>query len=215
MGVNLLEALDRPEFAELRCELHPRTFARGSRVFEPHHHENLVFIVARGRARLALAYDEKEFTLSILVPGDIYSTHTRASVEAMDDLKLLVIPVERFADLLADHPALTRTMVHVLGDILRSSLGVIHSLVFKDIPRRVTELLLAAVREYGEPSGSGWRVRLDVTTQQMASIVGSTRQSVSEALSRLERDGLVVRESRGVYLIPDLHALQARAASQT
>ncbi len=212
MGVNLLDELARPELAGLRREFKTRAFAKGAWVFQPHHPDNLVFVVARGRARLFIGYHEKEFTLSILAPGDIYATHTRAAVEALDDLDLLVIPTDRFAELLADHPALTRTMVHVLGDILRSSLGVIHSLVFKDIPRRVTELLLAAIREHGVQSDDGWRVRLAMTTEQMASIVGSTRQSVSEAISRLERDGYIVREGRAAWRIPDLEALEARAS---
>ncbi len=210
MGVNLLDELARPELAGLRREFKTRAFAKGAWVFQPHHPDNLVFVVARGRARLFIAYDEKEFTLSILEPGDVYATHTRASVEALEDLDLLVIPTERFAELLADHPALTRTMVHVLGDILRSSLGIIHSLVFKDISRRVTELLLATVREHGEKTAEGWNVRLAMTTEQMASIVGSTRQSVSEVFSRLEREGLLRRQGRGAWLVRDLDALERR-----
>ncbi len=213
-GINLLEQLERSDLAGLRKEFMPRTHLKGAMVFTPHHRENLVFVVTQGQARLFLAYGEKEFTLSILAPGDVYSTHTPAYVQALEDMTLLVMPTERFGDLLTRHPELTRTMVLVLGDILQSSLGIIHSLVFKDIPRRVAEFMHVAACEHGEPSGSGRRIRLGVTTEQLASIVGSTRQSVSEAMTRFERDGLVLREARGVFFIPDLCALEAFAAEE-
>ncbi len=209
MGINILERLEQPELAGLRKEFLKRTYPKGAMIFEPHHTDNLVFIVAQGQARLFLAYGEKEFTLSILEPGDIYSTHTRAYVQAIEKVTLLKMPTERFGELLAMYPDMNRTMVLVLGDILRSSLGIIHSLVFKDIPRRVAEFLYVAAQDHGETNGRGCRVRLGVTMEQLANIVGSTRQSVSETMSRFEREELVLREGRGVYLIPDIDALQA------
>ncbi len=214
MGINLLEQLERPDLAGLLKEFMTRSHPKGAMVFAPNYRENLVFIITKGQARLFLAYGEKEFTLSILAPGDVYSTHTPAYVQALEDLTLLVMPTERFGELLTRHPELTRTMVLVLGDILQSSLGIIHSLVFKDIPRRIAEFLYVSACEHGERAGSGRRIHLDVTTEQLANIVGSTRQSVSEALTRFERDGLVLREARGVYRIPDLCALEAFAAEE-
>lgn len=215
MDVNLLDVLSRPEHAGLMRDFHARTFTAGASVFEPRHQDNLVFIVSRGRARIYLAYGDKEFTLSILSPGDIYSSHTRASVEALEDLEVLIIPTDLFAEHLADHPALTKTMVHVLGDILYNAFGIINSLAFKDIPRRVTELFLAAIQEHGRETGEGLMVELHWTTEQMAAIVGSTRQSVSETLSRLDRDGLIERRGRGAYRVLDLPGLKALVSSPT
>ena len=212
MGINLLEELERSDFAGLRREFIRRDYARGALVFGPRHPENMVFIVAGGRARLYLAYEEREFTLSILQPGDVYTTHTRTFVSALDELSLLLMPTERFARLLTRHPELTRTMVQVLGDILQSSFSIIHSLVFKDIPRRVAEFLHVAACEHGCDTAQGRLLQLNVTIEQLANIVGSTRQTVSETLTRLERDGLVLREGRGLYRIPDLCALEAYAA---
>lgn len=213
MDINLLEALENPGLEDLRNEFSSRHYSKGAVIYEPRSRENTVFIVASGSARLYLAYEEKEFTLSILVPGDIYATHTRAYVQAMDDLTLLSMPTERFAKLLQRHPELNRTMVLVLGDILKSSFSIIHSLVFKDIPHRIAEYLHVAASEHGSKLPEGYRLELSVTTEQLANIVGSTRQTVSETLSRLEREGLVLREGRGVYLIPDLRALGAYAAA--
>lgn len=209
MDVNLLEVLSNPELSELRKNFNTRTYLGGTILFAPHHNENLVFIVAKGKARLYLSYGEKDFTLSILTPGDIYTTHTSATIEALDDMEILVMPTDRLAALLSAHPVLTKTMVHVLGDILHSAFDIINSLAFKDIPRRITELLLAAAREKGEETSEGLSVQLSLTTQHIASIVGSSRQSVSETISKLEKDGFLIRQGRGTYLIPDILALEA------
>jgi len=208
MDVNLLDVLSEPDLAELRNNFNTRTYPGGAIIFGPHHNENLVFVVAQGKARLYLSYGEKDFTLSILTPGDIYTTHTSATVEALDDMEILVIPTDRLAALLSDHPILTRTMVHVLGDILHSAFDIINSLAFKDIPRRITELLLATARENGEKTEEGISIRLSLTTQHIASIVGSSRQSVSETISKLEKDGLIIRQGRGAFLIPDIRSLE-------
>jgi len=214
MDINLLDILARPDMAGLRREFNLRSFPTGSRPFAPPQSENAVFVVASGRARLYLSFEERVFTLSYLEPGDIYSTHTRAEIEVVEDLRLLVLPTERFRELIVAHPDLTRTMVRVLGDVLQSSFGIINSLAFKDIPRRVVEFLHFEAVAHGEKRPEGRLVRLSVNTEQLAQIVGATRQTVSETLSRLYRQNLVRRLRRGVYLIPDLTALKNFAAER-
>ncbi|WP_029893175.1 Crp/Fnr family transcriptional regulator [Desulfohalovibrio reitneri] len=211
MDINLLDELARPEFEGLRRELTSRSFLAGQVISSPHSHHNSVFVVASGRARVFLAYDDKEFTLCFLEPGDVYTTHTRAHVVALEPLTLWLVDTNRFKILLQDHPHLPRTMVLVLGDILKSTFSIINSLAFKDIPRRVAEFVVYAARNQGTPSDDGVLVRFDLTTQQLASIVGSSRQSVSETLSRLEREGWIRRHGRGVYLVPDVDALERTA----
>ncbi|MFZ5813385.1 MAG: Crp/Fnr family transcriptional regulator [Thermodesulfobacteriota bacterium] len=214
MDINLLDILARPSMAGLRREFNLRSFPAGSRPFAPPQAENVVFVVASGRVRIYLSFEEREFTLSHLEPGDIYSTHTRAEIEVLEDIRLLVLSTERFRELIVAHPDLTRTMVRVLGDILQNSFDIINSLVFKDIPRRVVEFLHFEAVAHGEERPEGRLVRLSVNTEQLAQIVGSTRQTVSETLSRLYRQNLVRRLRRGVYLIPDLPALKDFAAER-
>lgn len=208
MDINLLDVLARPDMAGLRREFNLRSFPARSRPFAPPQTDNVVFVVASGRARLYLSFEGRAFTLSHLEPGDIYSSHTRAEIEVLEDTRLFVLPTDRFRELIVAHPDLTRTMVRVLGDILQSTFDIINSLAFKDIPRRVVEFLHFEATAHGEKRPEGRLVRLSVNTEQLAQIVGATRQTVSETLSRLYRHNLVRRLHRGVYLIPDLAALK-------
>lgn len=205
--INLLDELNRPELRALREKFTERRVPRGSLVFSPYEAENLVFLVASGRLRVYLACDDKEFTLSTLGRGDIYTTHTRAWVQAVDDAALLTAPLEVLRRSLTELPGLTETMMKVLGDILGSAFSIINALAFKDIPDRIAELLAGEACRSGEATPEGTVVRLGLTTEQIARIVGGSRQTVSTALSEFERRGLIRRRGRGEFLISNSEGL--------
>ena len=127
---DLLRDLDKPEFAAVRAAFVPRHFPKGRQVYAPREARNSLFIVAQGRARVYLSYKDKEFTMAILDVGDVYTTHTRASVEALDDLTILTAELAAVRRFLADMPALTSSMVKVLGDLLSHAFSVIDGLAF-------------------------------------------------------------------------------------
>ena len=100
---------------------------------------------------------------------------------------LWVTDTARFHASLADHPDLAGAMINVLGGLLKNSMSIISGLVFNDVARRLVEYLLAEARAGGERDGNGILIRLDLTTEQVAQIVGSTRQTVSVLINDLVR----------------------------
>lgn len=212
---NLLHHLRRPEFAELRTAFHTRTYARGSIIYAPGEKENLVFIVSSGRVRVYLAYGEKEFNLGILGQGDIYSSHTETFVQALDDIEMLVIDVKAFRRRMVGDPEVTKAMVRVLGNILKASFSIIDGLVFKDAKCRLIALLVTEARRHGLSDPDGVRVDIDLPVEQVARLVGATRQTVSTLLNDLVRAGLIRKVARGQFLIPDVEALDASAEGDT
>ncbi|HML61088.1 Crp/Fnr family transcriptional regulator [Solidesulfovibrio sp.] len=206
---DLLAELDRPECAAVRRAFVTRRYPRGRQVFAPRETENRLFIVARGRARVYLASKGKEFTMAILDVGDVYTTHTRAHVEALDDLDLLEADIAAVRRFLADMPALTISMVKVLGDLLSHAFTVIDGLAFHDVRRRLAQLLLLEARR-AQPDATG-AACFDhgLSIEQLATIVGSSRQTVSSLLNALEREGVIRLKGRGVICVPDPDALEA------
>ena len=76
------------------------------------------------------------------------------------------------------------SMINVLGGLLKNSMSIISGLVFNDVTRRLVQYLLAEARGSRERDARGVLVRLDLTTEQMAQIVGSTRQNRVHAHQR-------------------------------
>ncbi len=218
LETNLLRDLEQPEYKQLRRAFSETGYGKNALVFQPREAHNRIFIVRSGRARVYLAREDKEFTLVILEPGAVFSTHTRAFVQALEDLTLLEAALEDVRQRLLFMPSLTASMVNVLGDLLSCSISIIDSLAFSDVRRRLVEMLLYEARRAPECSqrdacggcGSGRRVELGLTTEQLASIIGSTRQTVSSLVNSLAKEGLLRRNGRSAICIPDLEELEAR-----
>lgn len=207
---NLLDHLQRPEFAELQAALTTQTYPKNSFICQPDHGDNRIFIVADGRVRVYLGYEEKEFNLGILTKGDIYSTHTGTFAQALTDTELLVTDVATFRQWMVCDPEVTKAMVRVLGNILKTSFSIIDGLAFKDVNSRLVALLSNEARRHGTTLENGdIQIQLDLSVEQIARLVGSTRQTVSMLLTDLSRAELVLKVERGKYVIPNLPALES------
>ena len=208
LRLNLIDLLARDEFENVRTLFNTRKFSRDQLIYQPYEDENLVFIVKTGRVRVFISCDEKEFTIAMLNPGDIYSTHTRAFVQAMEPVELLVTGVHTIRRELAAVPELTRAMVHVLGDMLKNSFHIIESFAFKDVTRRLVEWMLREARDAGIQKDNGVEIRPNLTMEELSKMMGASRQTVSTQINTLVRQGLVEKSGRGTYLIPDPKSLE-------
>lgn len=207
---NLLDHLQRPEFAELHSALTSYTFPKGSYICQPGTGSNHVFIVVSGKVRVYLGYEEKEFNLGILSKGDIYSTHTGTFVQAMTDAVVLRTDVKTFRQRMIGDPEVTKAMVRVLGNILKTSFSIIDGLAFKDVNSRLVALLSNEARRHGVTMQDGSiKIQIDLSVEQIARLVGSSRQTISMLLNDLVRADLIERPERGKFLIPDLSALES------
>lgn len=214
---NLLHDLEQPENLELRKAFSETQYVKHALVFQPCEQRNRIFIVRSGRARVYLAREDKEFTLLILETGAVFSSHTRAFVQAMDGLELLEADVADVSRRLLHVPSLSASMVKVLGDLLSCSISIIESLAFSDVKHRLVEMLLYEARRMPEcrerprcgGCSRGCLVELGLTTEQLASIIGSTRQTVSSLINGLAKEGLLRRNGRSAICIPDPELLES------
>lgn len=206
---NLLDHLQRPEFADLLLSLSSRTFAKGSYLCQPGQDANLIFILVSGRVRVYLGYEEKQFTLGILSKGDIYSSHAKTFVKTLEDTEVLMTDAATFRRKMAKDPEVARAMVHVLGNILKTSFSIIDGLVFKDTNSRLVALLAGEARRHGVEGEGGVKVTINLSVEQIARLVGSSRQTVSTLLNDLVRAELIMRPDRGTFIIPDIALLEA------
>ena len=209
--INLLTELDKPEFSELRSAMNERKFVATEMIADPSCDSDdditqpdfftagTVFIVKEGRLRVFLATEGKEFTLAVLEVGDIYTCHTGTFVQAMTDGVLLTTSLSVFHTYMRDIPQVSKVMVRILGNMLKSSFGIIDGLVFGDSTTRLASFLLSTAKEEDEKLIA----RLGMTGEQLAQHVGATRQTVSTLLNDMVRSGILVRVKRGVFEIAD------------
>lgn len=214
MKGNLLEALATDPATQPLLALFTESSCRKrSLMFMPHHEENLLFIVKRGRVRVYLALNGKEISLAILGPGDVYSTHTRAHVEALEDTTILSCPVESFLGPANPQFALLTALMGSVGRLVTGAISTIENLYFNCADKRVAVYLYERAASSGKPVPEGVYVKVGLTVDNIAKVVGSSRQTVSTLLSSMEKDGIIKKIGRGEYIIRDMAELNLLANS--
>jgi CRP-like cAMP-binding protein len=188
-----------------------RSLPEGYLLATPQQSNDEVFLVQSGRLRVYLAGENRSLTLSFLEPGDIYSTHTPTFVETVEPTSLQVIGTAAFASKLATDPTVTPMIMRVLGRLLQSTVGLVEDLAFREVPMRLAHFILGLVDRRGERLDQGWLIPLDLSTGEIASLLGTTRQTVSTLINQWQRDGILVRQGRRSLLIYSLAELRARA----
>lgn len=191
-----------------------RRYARGSFIASPGSGGNTVFVVQEGRLRVFLSGEDKELTLAFLEPGEVYCTHTRAWVEAVSDCALLMADTGHFQGRLLADPTLMPVTIRVFARLLSRSIDIIEDLAFRDVAARLANFLLGLARGADNRLQPGLRVPLQLRTEDIARLLGTSRQTVSSLINQLVRDGVIAREGRHtlVLLAPDELARRAKGS---
>lgn len=187
-----------------------KAFPKGWLLSSPDGPRDQVFIVRSGRLRVYLAGENRELSLSFLEAGDIYTTHTPTYVESVAPTELWLMDTRSFARKLATDPSTTPVMMRVLGRLLSNAVTLIEDLAFREVPARLARFLLGLVERRGQPQEQGWLIPLELGMEDIASLLGSTRQTVSALINQWERQGILQRQGRRSLLIRSISALEAQ-----
>jgi CRP/FNR family transcriptional regulator, cyclic AMP receptor protein len=177
-----------------------------------------VYLVNGGRVKVSkVTRDGKELTLAYRGPGEIFGETClidggprEEMAEAMENALVTEIERDQFEKLLQTQASLGWRMTKVLAQRRREVENKIENLVFKDVNSKLAELLLRLGNEYGVDDARGTLVALKITHQEMANLIGSTRETVSLTLAQFKRKGLIQTEGRKV-IIADKEGLRALA----
>ncbi|ODA41632.1 Crp/Fnr family transcriptional regulator [Desulfosporosinus sp. BG] len=200
--IPLLRTLSDEQLEILQGNARERDYKKNKNIFEPDSKDNFIMIVLEGKVRIYLAYpDGKEFTVAFLEQGDIYSSHSKTFAEAREATKILTINAQAFHLFMLNNPAILISMVKALGDSLGNTLRIIENLAFLDIDKRLARFLLDAAKEKGVVGQEGTFINLGLSVEDIALAVGSSRQTASMLLNRWERDGVIRRNRKTVFLL--------------
>ncbi len=112
-----------------------------------------------------------------------------------------------------EHPEITLAALKVLAGRLRRCAELVEALSLREVGQRLARFLLAETRRSSRPTENGISINLTQTNQQIAARIGSVREVVSRAFTRLQHDGLIIVEGRQL-IIPDEAALAAFAGQR-
>ncbi len=216
--VPLLSDLNGDVVSKLSETVEMKEIRRRQVIYLPGDPGSAVYLVNGGRVKVSkVTRDGKELTLAYRGPGEIFGEAClidggprEEMAEAMENA--LVTEIERtdFEGLLMTQAPLGFRMTKILALRRREMENKIENLVFKDVNSKLAELLLRLASEYGVDDARGTLVALKITHQEMANLIGSTRETVSLTLAQFKRKGLIQTEGRKV-IIADREGLRALA----
>lgn len=165
------------------------------------------YYLKQGRVKvLMFAQDGSEKTLAIHEEGSLFGETAAfdnmprfATAVAMKRSEVVRIRANALPGLVRENPDLALRLMQSLCRKIRLLALQVEGMAFLDVERRVGHLLLRLAMDFGVPAGSGIRISVRVTDQELAGIVGSCRVTVTKVLNAFRRQGLVEKTDR--YLI--------------
>ncbi|CAA0092316.1 CRP-like cAMP-activated global transcriptional regulator [Zhongshania aliphaticivorans] len=172
--------------------------------------------VVEGRIRLSnSSRDGKELLVMLVEPGDwigevsLFDGLPRSQdAFAVGDCSILFLPKAKFDALLNAKPELYQYFVPMLCRKLRLALSYVESVALYSLPARLAQRLLELLNFYGVDDGKlGHLIDVHLPQEDLAKMLGVSRQAVSRELKRLEADG-VIQLAYGQLRILDKAALK-------
>lgn len=190
-----------------------RSHGKGSMICFGENDENGIFVVMSGKLRVYMVGEDREITLFYLVAGDIFCRHSGCLIEAVEPSELRVTDMRTFAAKMEKTPALSHGLISILGRAIISCMRNIEELMFLDIKQRVAWFFLDRANAENEDAHFAVKLSVDLTVEEIANLIGSSRQATSTAMNSLIKDGHLERHGRNDYIIPDKDRLKAAAAT--
>ncbi len=207
--VPLFSGMADDDWAALAPQLTTVQIRKSDVVFFEGDPGDCLFVVLEGKVKITrTAPDGRENLLAILGPGDLLgelslfdSIHRTATATALTQLKLSQLDDVDFYAYISDRPAVATELLRVLARRLRDTNAAMADLVFTDVPGRVAKALLSLADRFGEETTDGVRVSHDLTQEELAQLVGASRETVNKALSDFATRGWLRLEGKSVLLL--------------
>ncbi len=205
----LFDALDDDSAAALQAGVTIVDLARAERLFDEGASGNQLYVILDGKIKLTrAAADGRENLLSVLGPGEMFGELSlfdprprTASATAVTDSRLAALAHDDLRSWLNGRPDVALHLLQALAQRLRRANDVMADLVFTDVPGRVAKALLDLADRFGTVQADGLQVSHDLTQEELAQLVGASRETVNKALADFAARGWLQLAAKSVLLI--------------
>lgn len=211
---DLFQRLTTDQLRQLESQCRLRKLAPKTPIYLPADRADGVLLMASGRAKIcSFTPDGKQSILAFVEAGEMFgelaliqSGQREEYAETVVASKVIYIPAEVMQPLLETCPGAAMGVTRLVGLRCRRIERRLKYLLFHSNRERLIHLLLELAEQYGRPTADGIGLRIKLSHQDLASIVGSTRETVTVTLGQLQSEGLV-RVGRRKIVLRDVDRL--------
>ena len=213
----LFTALDDASAASLRASMETVRLAKGATLFSEGDRGEHLYVIVEGKLKLGTSSgDGRENLLSILGPGEMFGELSlfdpgprTSTATAVTDVHLLSLGHDQVSPWVTRHPQVALHLLARLAQRLRRTNEVVGDLVFSDVPGRVAKALIDLGERFGKATDEGLYVHHDLTQEELAQLVGASRETVNKALADFASRNWIRLDGRAVLII-DVERLHKR-----
>jgi CRP-like cAMP-binding protein len=192
--------------------------SKGKVLFREGQEGDRLYVVVQGKIKLGTTSgDGRENLLGIFGPGQMFGELSlfdpkprTATATAVTDSRLVSLAYDAVIGLVTSHPQTSLEVLRRLAQRLRESNEIVSDLVFDDVPGRVAKQIMNLGERFGTLKDDGLHVNHDLTQEELAHLVGASRETVNKSLADFAARGWVKLQPRGV-LVTDVERLAKRA----
>lgn len=195
--LNIFSELSDKEIRSIANIVKEKNVARKQIVFFPEDRERLFFLKTGQVEIYEITRDGRKIILDTLGPGNIFGTFSAPGeanfAQAQDDAFLCVAEKDIFLEYISSHPKLASKVVAALMDNLTSAYSSLISVSQSRATERVKYKLLDLGQKYGKKEDGVVYLNRKFSQEQIAQMVGLSRETVSRTLAKLKKQGIILK----------------------
>lgn len=186
-----------------------REYDKNSVIFREGEQGEGLFFVIKGKIKLSKLTEEgKEKILHFCQEGDVFAEILLfdggpypATAETIENVEIGLISHNDLEQLLRENNEITMKVLKVMAKRLREAQLQVRDLAFKDAYGRLASALLHLSEEYGEKTAEASRVGMNLNQQELANVIGSSRETVARIIGEWRKEGIISIEKREIFIL--------------
>src|SRR5882762_9396799 len=206
--VSIFKGLDDQEVHDLISVAKKRTFRSGEVIFHRDDPGQILYIIKEGKVKICLiSPDGQEISLVVFGKGEYFGELAlldglprSADAIALEKVECYSLQRSDFQKAIMKNPKIAIQVLEVLSKRIRSTDAMVEDLIFLDVYGRVAKKLLELADSHGTKVENGTRIEVRLTQQELASMVGASRESVNKVMGYFTDKGFISTDKHRITL---------------
>ena len=209
--IHVFAGLSWKNMRELKRMTRMVSYRKNEPVYIPGDPSDTVYLLKKGRVKISKVSEEgREATLAILEAGEIFgevealqAVSRESMVQALEPVMVCEIRREDFERFLNQSPDVGGKIIKLISGRLRRIESRVSDLVFRSAPARLARTLLELSHSMGTSENGSIRLQTRLTHQNLANLIGTSRETVSTLMSQFTHHGLIAQDNRYILILDE------------
>ncbi|MBI4743959.1 MAG: Crp/Fnr family transcriptional regulator [Actinobacteria bacterium] len=207
--ISLFDGFSQSELSGIAEITKERKLKKDTVVFHENDPANALYIIKSGSIKIfKISEDGREHIIEIFELGQIFGEvpvfdggSYPATAMTLSETEIYIILKSDFENTVKKYPDIALKIIRVLGRRLRQAHNKIHELAFKNVPQKMASLLLRLAEKNGKPTEKGILIAIPLSRQQIAELIGVSRETATRELNRFNKLNLIFLNKKEIIII--------------